>query len=126
MPAERRSSTVRLHFDEDADARLAEALRQQGYDVKTTLEVGLQGAADLTQLAYAAGQQRALVTHNVRHFVGQHAAWLEGGREHWGIIVLIGYPHVGLWLRRMENLLTLFSADELRNQLVFLGAEYDA
>jgi hypothetical protein len=31
-----------------------------------------------------------------------------------------------VWLRRMENLLQRFSPEELWNQLVFLGAEYDS
>jgi hypothetical protein len=51
---------------------------------------------------------------------------VEGGREHWGIIILIGHSAVSAWLRRMENLLNRFSAEELQNQLLFLGAEYDS
>ena len=54
-----------------------------------------------------------------------HAAWIEAGREHWGVIILIGHSAVSVWLRRMENLLNRFSAEELQNQLLFLGAEYD-
>jgi len=116
---------ARLYFDEDADARLAEALRQRGYDVETTVEAGLQAASDEEQLAYAVSQQRALVTHNIRHFPPEHVRWLETKGKHWGIIILVGHSSVGLWLRRMENLLNRFSAEELQNQLVFLGAEYD-
>ena len=55
---------ARLYFDEDADVRLAEALRQRGYDVETTVEAGLLEASDEEQLAYAVSRQRALVTHN--------------------------------------------------------------
>ena len=116
---------ARLYFDEDADARLAAALRQRGYDVVTTAEVGLLEASDEEQLVYAASQKRALVTHNTRHFPGVHAAWVEAGREHWGVVILIGHSAVGAWLRRMENLLNRFSAEELQKQLLFLGAEYD-
>ncbi len=102
---------ARLYFDEDADARLAVALRQRGYDVVTTAEVGLLEASDEEQLVYAASQtctersrsKRALVTHNTRHFPGVHAAWIKAGREHWGVIILIGHSAVGAWLRRMEN-----------------------
>jgi len=71
---------ARLYFDEDADARLATALRQRGYDVVTTAEVGLLEASDEEQLVYAVSQQRALVTHNIRHFPGEHAAWVAVGR----------------------------------------------
>ena len=115
----------RLYFDEDADARLAVALRQRGYDVMTTTDAGLLEASDEEQLVYAASQQRALVTHNIMHFPGVHAAWVETSREHWGVIILIGHSAVSAWLRRMENMLNRFSAEELQNQLLFLGAEYE-
>lgn len=117
---------ARLYFDEDVDARLAEALRRRDYDVETTVEAGLLEASDEEQLVYAVSQQRALVTHNIKHFPGEHARWVEAGRKHWGIIVLIGHSAVGAWLRRMENLLNLFSAEELQNQLLFLGADYNS
>lgn len=91
----------------------------------TTAEVGLLEASDEEQLVYAASQKRTLVTHNTRHFPGVHAAWIKAGREHWGVVILIGHSAVGAWLRRMENLLNRFSAEELQNQLLFLGAEYD-
>ena len=88
MVAEPSLPVARLYFDEDADARLAEALRQRDYDVETTVDAGLLEASDEEQLAYAVSQQRVLVTHNIRHFPGVHAAWVEAGREHWGIIIL--------------------------------------
>ena len=117
---------ARLYFDEDADARLAEALQRRGYDVQTTVEAGLVEASDEEQLAYAVSQRRALVTHNIKHFPGEHARWIETGRKHWGIIILVGHSAVGVWLRRMENLLNRFLAEELQNQLLFLGAEYNS
>jgi predicted nuclease of predicted toxin-antitoxin system len=67
------------------------ALRQRGYDVVTTAEVGLLEASDEEQLVYAVSQQRALVTHNIKHFPGVHAAWIEASRVHWGVVVLIGH-----------------------------------
>jgi len=126
MVAELTSLIARLYFDEDADARLAEALRRRGYDVETTVEAGLLEASDEEQLLFASSQQRALVTHNVKHFPMVHATWMEAGRKHWGIIILVGHSAVSAWLRRMENLLNRFSAEELQNQLLFLGAEYDS
>jgi len=119
-------SITRLYFDEDADARLAVALQQRGYDVKTTAAAGLLEASDEEQLTYAASQQRALVTHNIKHFPGVHAAWIEAGKVHWGVVILIGHSAIGAWLHRMETLLNRFSAEELKNCLLFLGAEYDS
>ena len=50
---------------------------------------------------------------------------METGQEHWGIIILAGHSAVSAWLRRMENLLNYFSAEELENQLLYLGSMYD-
>ena len=119
-------SQPHLYFDEDADARLAQALVQRGLDVQTSVEAGLLEASDEEQLEYAVGQQRVLVTHNIRHFPALHTARLTEGGEHWGIAILVGHSAVGLWLRRMEKLLHRFSAETLRNGLFFLGAEFDA
>jgi hypothetical protein len=126
MMMELNSFAARLHLDEDVDARLAKALQQRGYNVETTVATGLLEASDEEQLIYAVSQQRAFVTHNIKHFPGLHATWMEVKREHWGIIILIGHSAVGLWLRRMEKLLSCFSAEELKNQLIFLGAEYNS
>ena len=123
MGAER--SIPKLYFDEDVDARLAAALARGGFDVLTTVAAGLLEASDEEQLAYAARQKRALITHNIKHFPDLHADWILGDREHWGIIVLIGYSAIGVWLRRMEALTNRCSADELRNSLFFLSAEFD-
>lgn len=118
--------SVRLYFDEDADARLAGALRRRGYDVQTTAEAGLLGASDEVQLLYAVAQRRVLVTHNIAHFPRIHVTWIEAGKRHWGIVILVGHSAVGTWLRRMENLLNRFSAEDLQDQLVFLGAGLDS
>ena len=115
---------AQLYFDEDVDARLAEALRRRGYDVETTVAAGLLEASDEEQLTYAVSQQRVFVTHNIKHFPGVHAAWIETGKAHWGVVILIGHSAIGSWLRRMETLLNRFSAEELKNCLLFLGAEY--
>ena len=121
----KRHSAVRLYFDEDADGRLAEALRRRAYDVETTAGAGLLEASDEEQLSHAAREQRVLITHNIKHFPGLHAAWLQAGKHHPGIVILIGQSTVGLWLHRMETLLKRFSAEELKDRLLFLGAEYD-
>ena len=118
-------STARFYFDHDADRRLAEALRRRGFDVETAGDLGRKADLDETQLAYASSSRRIFVTHNVHHFPAIHLAWLHSGRRHSGIVVLIGYPGVGVWLSRLENLLVMLGATELENGIVYLGAEFD-
>lgn len=47
---------------------LGEILRQRGYDAIHVLDAGRAGKSDAEQLAYAVSRQRAILTHNVRHF----------------------------------------------------------
>ncbi|MFH1907757.1 MAG: DUF5615 family PIN-like protein [Chloroflexota bacterium] len=49
----------KLHLNEHLSPRLAVQLRQYGFDVTSTLELGMVEADDDEQLAYAASQQRA-------------------------------------------------------------------
>jgi hypothetical protein len=114
-----------LYFDEDVDGRLAAALQRQGFRVVTTAEAGRLGAADEEQLAFAAAQEWVLVTRNVMHFPAINEAWLGAGREHWGIVVVVNPPNLSVGLRRMRVLLSRHSREECRNQLLYLGAEYD-
>ena len=126
MVEQPRPRVVQFYFDEDADARLAEALRRRGYDVETTAEADRLAASDEEQLVHAAGRQRVFISHNIKHFPGLHAAWVEAGRSHGGIIILVGHSAMSVWLRRMDTLLHRFLVEELENSLFFLGAEFDS
>lgn len=55
---------IRYHLDEHMDPAIATGLRRRGVDVTTTVEEGLAGASDLEQLAYAARNDRVLVTRD--------------------------------------------------------------
>jgi hypothetical protein len=46
----------------------------------------MNGRSDDSQLAFAAGQGRLLVTANARDFAKLHLTWLRQGRTHAGII----------------------------------------
>ncbi|MGH9835370.1 MAG: DUF5615 family PIN-like protein, partial [Blastocatellia bacterium] len=52
----------KLHLNEHLSPRLAAQLRQHGFDVTSTLEMGMVEADDDEQLAFAATEQRAIVT----------------------------------------------------------------
>jgi hypothetical protein len=118
-------TSIRLYFDHDVDVRLAEALRRRSFDVETAFQVGLHEADDPSQLTYATQNGRILMTHNVRHFPGIYASWLTEERHHSGIIILIGYPSIGVWLERTLKLFSVFDAADLRDQLFYLSADFD-
>ena len=76
---------ARLFADENSPFPVVEALRRMGHDVVTVADAGKAGQAltDKAILAFAAADQRAVVTLNRRHFVRLHAS----EPNHAGIIV---------------------------------------
>ena len=110
----------KLHLNEHLSPRLAEQLRIYGFDVTSTWELGMVEADDDEQLAYAASNQRAVVTFNHKDFAARHSQYLAESREHWGI-VLSTEETVDVLRRRLLRLLNTLSAEELKNQIRWLN-----
>jgi hypothetical protein len=62
-------AAIRLLIDEDVRPLLAETLRQRGFDARHVDELKRSGLSDLEQLAFAVKERRALLTHNIRHYL---------------------------------------------------------
>ena len=114
---------TRLYFDEDAmDADLVDALRARGVDVQTAYEAGMRQREDREQLSYATAQGRAVFTFNVGHFSRLHAELLASGGSHAGIVVCAQQRYtVGEQMRRILELVAAKTAEDMRDQLEFLG-----
>lgn len=110
----------KLHLNEQISWHLAEQLRNLGFDVTSTLELGMVNEADDVQLAFAASHQRAIVSINHKHLSPLHDQYLKEGKEHWGIILSTEEP-VPILRRRLLRLLNTLSADELKNQVRWLN-----
>lgn len=114
--------TLKLYLDEDIDPHLATALRNRGFNVVTVSEVGLRGETDREQLEYAASENRALVTFNIRDFARLHREWQYEGKQHSGIIVSpqITKRKFGKMLHMLQQLLIYSQPEEISNQLRYL------
>jgi len=78
---------VRLVVDEMYSPAVAEQLRARGHDAVAVGEVaGLAGASDAALLDWSRGNQRVLVTENAADFLPLHAAALQSGEPHAGIV----------------------------------------
>ena len=110
----------RLYLNEHLSPRLAEQLRQHGFDVTSTLESKMGEADDDEQLAHAASEQRALVTFNHKDFAVRHERYLTEDKEHWGIVLSTEEP-IDILRRRLLRLLNTLSAEELKNQIRWLN-----
>jgi hypothetical protein len=73
---------ARLYLDEDVPVEVAKHLRSFGHDVETTDEAGRKSSDDPAQLAYATSTNRAIITHNRKHFRRLH----RGSTNHAGIV----------------------------------------
>ena len=77
---------ARFYTNENIPAQVVAELRRLGHDVVTSLDTGKANSAvpDNEVLAFAAAEDRILLTHNRRHFLRLHQ-----GRtaDHAGIVV---------------------------------------
>ena len=112
-------AAIRLFVDEDVRPLLAETLRQRGFDARHVLELKRGGLGDAEQLAFAAKQRRALLTHNVRDYVRLDREYRGKGQLHWGILVCDQVPFREL-LRRTLRCLARKGDAEIRNQVIWL------
>lgn len=115
---------IRLFLDEDAmDNDLLTALRSEGVDVTTVGTEQRQGLSDEDQLLYAAGEGRVIYSFNRKDFMALHTAFLGQGLSHAGLI-LAPEKHrysTGEQLRRLLLILEAKSAEEVRDQALFLS-----
>ncbi len=107
-----------LYTDEDIANLVATLLRTRGLDVLTTLDAGMTGYSDEQQLAYAASENRCLLTHNRVDYERLHLNYLETGQQHSGIIVT---PQNNAYeiAKRVGIILNTLTADEVFNQLLY-------
>ena len=110
----------KLYLNEHLSPRLAEQLRQYGFDVTSTLESEMDEANDPVQLAYAVSQQRAIVTFNHKDFAPLHDQYMAEEQEHWGII-LSTEESISILRHRLLRLLNSLSAEDLKNQIRWLN-----
>lgn len=110
----------KLYLDEHISHRLAAQLRQYGFDATSTFETGMGEASDDELLAYAASQQRTIVTFNHKDFAIFHAEYMTENKEHWGI-VFSTEEKPDIIRRRLLRLLNTLSVEELKNQIRWLN-----
>ena|SRR5919201_4842856 len=115
---------IALYLDEDSqDSDLVQALRLREVDVLTSAEAGMNGRKDQEQLEFAAAQGRALYSFNSRDFFRLHGLFLSQGKPHAGLILAPQQQFsVGEQARRLLKLVGMKSAEEMRDQVEFLGA----
>jgi len=108
-----------LYIDEDVSALLTKLLRSRGFVVTSTQEAGLLGCSDEEQLAHAASQRKALLTHNRVHFEALVQQYYATGRKHSGVIIAVRRSPYEIF-QRLLRLLDQLTADEMENQVYYI------
>lgn len=104
------------------DRALVATLRARGVDVLTAFEAAMIERDDSEHLAFAARQQRILITCNVGDFCRLHSDYAASGQSHAGIVCMQQQSaSIGDTLRRMLRLLNSLSADDMTNRIEFLS-----
>ncbi len=105
---------ARLYANENFPRPVVEDLRRLGHDVLTIQETGLaeQALDDEAVLAFAAGEGRATVTLNRKHFIQLHRL----ATEHAGIVVCTFDPDFSGQARRIHE--AIEATGELGGELV--------
>jgi hypothetical protein len=79
---------MRFYLDENESHRVAARAREFGLDVTCSHERQQDGRTDDLQLAYAAGEGRAMVTRNYSDFDSFTTQFREQARPHAGVLFL--------------------------------------
>lgn len=113
-------SLIRLYLDEDVRPLLAVVLRDRGYDATSAVELGRLSVPDADHLEYAAADERALLTFNIRDFVPLARRRIEENRHFFGLIVSDQLPFSPL-LRRTLRLLGTLQSEQVVDQIIWLS-----
>jgi predicted nuclease of predicted toxin-antitoxin system len=107
---------IKFHLDESVSNAIGFGLRRRGIDVTTTPEMGLIGASDREQIAFAASEHRILITHD-DDFVILHRS----GITHTGITYCDQKRRsIGEILNTLILIWEALEPEEMKNQLEFL------
>ena len=110
---------IRRYVDEDVDVLVADMIRARGFQALTTQEAGRKKKADGEQLAFAASQQSALVTHNRADFEALAQKYFTEEKPHCGIIVGVRRSPQEI-ARRLLVILNHVTAEEMMNQVRYI------
>jgi predicted nuclease of predicted toxin-antitoxin system len=118
---------MKLLLDEHYSIEIAVQLRAAGHDSIAVVERGLAGIDDEPLLTFAASEQRAVLTNNVRHFAPLAGRWAAGGQDHFGLLFTSDarMPRSKATIGRYVDTLTALmeantATDALRNQIRWL------
>jgi len=113
---------LRILIDENFDQRILRGLRRQieGLDYIIVQETELAGSKDPPLLAWAAEQQRILVTHDVNTVPRYAYARIQVGAPMTGVIIVPEDLAIGIAIEELATLIECTEAEEMVNQVKYV------
>jgi len=108
--------------DENFDGRIFRGLVQRlpWLDILRIQDVGLVAAADPDVLAWAATDERVVMTHDVTTMIGFAATRLRRGQPLPGLLVVPSQLSIGEAIADLALLLECTTPQEMANRILFL------
>jgi len=115
-------SSPRFAADENFNGRILRALLRQlpDLDIVRVQDCLLEGTDDPALLAWAARENRVVLSHDIATLVGYANDRLRLFEEMPGLVVIPTLAPIGEVLADLELLLRAASAEDLRDQVLFL------
>ena len=110
----------KLYLAEDVSVVLAKPIAARGFEVVTVQEAGRRSLSDESQLQAAVQRHAVMVTHNRLDFERLFSEWAEAQRLHYGILLVKRRRHVSDMASRLLAILNKFSADDLKNRILYV------
>jgi predicted nuclease of predicted toxin-antitoxin system len=110
---------IELYLDENVSVIVARILRARGVSVLTTDECGNMGKTDEDQMKFAIDNELVLVTMDRIDFEKIAQDHFRRNIEHFGIAIIAdNSPQIVA--QRLNSLVDAYTADEMKNQIVYL------
>jgi predicted nuclease of predicted toxin-antitoxin system len=116
-------SAPKIYLNENLSWRIAKALREYGYDVVSSYDLGMNTEEDEVQFDFAVSEERAILTNNFGDFVRLCDEYITLGKDHYGVILTTKCT-IGTTIKRLRKLLENITAKQMKNQILWLN-EFD-
>lgn len=110
---------IKVYLDEDVNVLIAELVRLQNFKSLTASEAGRKGKTDAEQLEYATRNGYAILTHNRTDYERLAQDYFANDKTHRGIIIAVRRPTHEI-ANRLFKVLNDFTADEMKNQIIYI------
>ena len=110
---------IEIYLDENVHILIAKIVQSHGFKAITTQDVGRKGTNDSEQLQYASEKGFAILTHDRTDFEELAKEYFVSGKNHCGIVILADNSPQEI-SRRIIAVLNDFTADELKNQIIYI------